>query len=45
MAKKNYVKPTIAVEPLCLETLMTVQSYHALVYDFEEGGEMPDSED
>lgn len=45
MIKKDYVKPTIMVEPLCLETLMTIHSFHAPVYGFEEGGELPDSED
>lgn len=45
MIKKDYVKPTITVEPLCLETLMTVQSFYTPVYGFEVGGELPESED
>ncbi len=45
MNKKDYVKPVVHVEPLCEETFLVVDSFKAPVYNFDEGGELPDSED
>lgn len=45
MKKKDYVKPSMHVEPLYEETFMLNDSFRAAVYGFEDGGELPDSED
>lgn len=45
MNKKDYVKPVVHVEPLYEETFMLNDSFRAPVYNYEEGGELPDSED
>ncbi len=45
MKKTDYVKPVVHVEPLYEETFMFNDSFRAPVYNYEEGGELPDSED
>ncbi len=45
MKKKDYVKPCMHVEPLYEETFMLNDSFRAGIYNFEDGGEAPESED
>lgn len=45
MNKKDYVKPVIHVEPLYEEAFLVIDSFKAPVYNFDEGGELPDSDD
>ena len=45
MKKKDYVSPMVIVEPLLGEFFMVNDSMHPGIYGFEDGGELPDSED